>query len=229
MNVSSAAALLPSKLYGVTDDPTVLRCVEHCGRDSGLDLQLAPTITEFIAAYTPDCPSCLVLDVEDPGDREADLLASLKTGRAPIGVIGIGEEGSVSLAVRTLRAGALHFVEKPVDESALQDAVADVLLEASRRFTVRQKWRDFEARLDDLTDREREILGHVVQGKANKLIASDLGISERTVEVHRFRVLRKMNISSAVELACLVGAFEAGGGSISRVSVTRTPSSSFAA
>jgi FixJ family two-component response regulator len=203
--------------------------VERCSRDYRIDLHVAASLDAFVEIYTPDRPSCLVLDVELPGDREVDLLETLKASRAPVGVIAVGAEGRVPIIVRALKAGALHFVEKPFEARDLLESLPQALEEATRRFVNARQWQDFEGRLRDLTDREREILCHVVLGKANKLIAWDLRISERTVEVHRFRLLRKMRVSSAVELARLVGAFECNGGATQSLSATRILSSSSAA
>jgi len=200
--------LPPSRLYVVERDVMVIEFLRRFGRSVGVDLTGHRNGTEFIRAYMPDRPSCLVLGIEAPGDCELALLDSICSRHEPIAVIALGTQAAVPLVVRALRAGVLNFLEKPLSERELVDSVTTALDGARRNFTSRRQWNEFEKRLAKLTVRQREILQHIVLGKANKVIASELGISERTVEVHRGHLLRRMCVGSAVELARLTGAFQ---------------------
>ncbi len=162
----------------------------------------------------PAAPSCLLLDVRMPGlsglalfDRlvERDLLHALP-------VIFLTGHGDVPTAVAAVKRGAFDFVEKPFSDNALVDRIEQALA-ASREHLERQRARGKVAQsLAELTEREREVMQLVIDGKPNKLVADALGISVRTVEVHRARVFDKMNVKSAVELANLLRAQEPGAG-----------------
>ncbi len=162
----------------------------------------------------PVAPSCLLLDVRMPGlsglalfDRlvERDLLRALP-------VIFLTGHGDVPTAVAAVKRGAFDFVEKPFSDNALVDRIEQALA-ASREHLERQRARGKVAQsLAELTEREREVMQLVIDGKPNKLVADALGISVRTVEVHRARVFDKMNVKSAVELANLLRAQEPGAG-----------------
>jgi len=200
--------LPPSKLYVVERDVMVIEFLRRFGRSIGVEVSGHRNGAEFIRAYTPERPSCLVIGIEGPGDPEVALLGSIASRREPIEVIALGTQAAIPLVVRALRAGVLNFLEKPLAERELVDNVAAAIESARRTFISRRQWNDFEKRLAKLTSRQREILHHIVLGKANKVIASELGISERTVEVHRGHLLRRMCVGSAVELARLTGAFQ---------------------
>ena len=200
--------LPPSRLYVVERDVMVIEFLRRYGRSVGVEVSGHRNGTEFIRAYMPDRPSCLVIGIEEPGDAEIALLDSICSRREPIGVIALGSEAAIPLVVRALRAGVLNFLEKPLAERELIENVTAALEAARRSFASRKQWNEFESRLAKLTARQREILQHIVLGKANKVIASELGISERTVEVHRGHLLRRMCVGSAVELARLTGAFQ---------------------
>ena len=154
----------------------------------------------------PDAPSCLLLDVRMPGasglvlfDRlvERGLIAALP-------VIFLTGHGDVPTAVAAVKRGAFDFVEKPFSDNALVDRVVQALALSGQAIMLRRQQAALARSLVDLTEREREVMSRVVAGLANKLIADELDISVRTVEVHRARMFEKMNLRSAVELAKLV-------------------------
>jgi two-component system, LuxR family, response regulator DctR len=162
----------------------------------------------------PTAPSCLLLDVRMPGMSGLALFDRLVerglTARLP--VIFLTGHGDVPTAVSAVKRGAFDFVEKPFSDNALVDRIEQAL-EASRGSLEGQRERDKVAHaLAELTEREREVMRLVIDGKPNKLVADALGISVRTVEVHRARVFDKMKVRSAVELANLLRAQDAGGG-----------------
>lgn len=162
----------------------------------------------------PDAPSCLLLDVRMPGMSGLALFDRLiergLTGALP--VIFLTGHGDVPTAVAAVKRGAFDFVEKPFSDNALVDRIEQALA-ASREHLERQRARGKVAHaLAELTEREREVMQLVIDGKPNKLVADALGISVRTVEVHRARVFDKMNVKSAVELANLLRSQESGAG-----------------
>ena len=162
----------------------------------------------------PTAPSCLLLDVRMPGMSGLALFDRLveRGLTASLPVIFLTGHGDVPTAVSAVKRGAFDFVEKPFSDNALVDRIVQAL-EASRTSLEGRRERDKVAQaLAELTDREREVMRLVIDGKPNKLVADALGISVRTVEVHRARVFDKMKVRSAVELANLLRAQDAGGG-----------------
>ena len=154
----------------------------------------------------PTSPSCLLLDVRMPGMSGLALFDRLVERQLVevLPVIFLTGHGDVPTAVAAVKRGAFDFVEKPFSDNALVDRVEQAL--ASSHAVLTQRWaaRQTDRALAELTDREREVMRLVVEGKPNKLIADALDISVRTVEVHRARVFEKMNVKSAVELANLL-------------------------
>lgn len=154
----------------------------------------------------PDAPSCLLLDVRMPGMSGLALFERLiERGLAEaLPVIFLTGHGDVPTAVAAVKRGAFDFVEKPFSDNALVDRVEQALHLSERAIAARQQHGQLSQRMAELTEREREVMGLVIQGLPNKLIADQLHISVRTVEVHRARVFEKMNVKSAVELSNLL-------------------------
>jgi len=151
----------------------------------------------------PASPSCLLLDVRMPGISGLTLFERLieRGLHSALPVIFLTGHGDVPTAVAAVKRGAFDFVEKPFADNALVDRIELALAQSSAAIVQRQGGNQIQRRLADLTDRERDVMRLVVEGRPNKLIADALGISVRTVEVHRARVFEKMNVKSAVELA----------------------------
>ncbi|NRF66257.1 response regulator transcription factor [Aquincola sp. S2] len=170
--------------------------------------------TRDIAGGWPDAPSCLLLDVRMPGTSGLQLFDRLVErgliDRLP--VIFLTGHGDVPTAVAAVKHGAFDFVEKPFSDNALVDRV-ELALQASAEAIGRLRQRQQVARaVAELTDRERDVMQRVIEGLPNKLIADALGISVRTVEVHRARMFDKMNVRSAVELTNLLREHGTGNG-----------------
>ena len=164
----------------------------------------------------PDAPACLILDVRMPGMSGLALFERLIERQlvAALPVIFLTGHGDVPTAVAALKRGAFDFVEKPFSNNSLVDKVEAALSLSAQGLQQRRQWRASRGRVDELTEREREVMRLVVEGKPNKLIADALDISVRTVEVHRARIFEKMGVKSAVELANQVrqlGSSETGG------------------
>lgn len=154
----------------------------------------------------PDAPSCLLLDVRMPGTSGLVLFERLvQRGLTPLlPVIFLTGHGDVPTAVAAVKRGAFDFVEKPFSDNALVDRVVLALELSGQAIQHRRSSQALGRQLAELTDREREVMDRVIAGLANKLIADELDISVRTVEVHRARMFEKMNVRSAVELANLL-------------------------
>jgi len=154
----------------------------------------------------PDAPSCLLLDVRMPGMSGLALYERLieRGIGLTLPVIFLTGHGDVPTAVAAVKRGAFDFVEKPFADNALVDRVENALAASAQAIAQRQQLGKLAHRMTDLTEREREVMALVIQGLPNKLIADQLNISVRTVEVHRARVFEKMDVKSAVELSNLL-------------------------
>ena len=154
----------------------------------------------------PEAPSCLLLDVRMPGTSGLVLFERLieRGLLAALPVIFLTGHGDVPTAVASVKRGAFDFVEKPFSDNALVDRVVQALAVSGQAILKRRDAKALQRALAELTDREREVMARVIAGLANKLIADELDISVRTVEVHRARMFEKMNVRSAVELANLL-------------------------
>ena len=154
----------------------------------------------------PDSPSCLLLDVRMPGMSGLALFERLieRGLEKTLPVIFLTGHGDVPTAVAAVKRGAFDFVEKPFSDNALVDRALQALAASDEAISARSQLAQLTQRMAELTDREREVMALVIQGLPNKLIADQLHISVRTVEVHRARVFEKMNVKSAVELSNLL-------------------------
>jgi len=159
-----------------------------------------------LAGGWPDSPSCLLLDVRMPGTSGLVLFDRLveRGLTQALPVIFLTGHGDVPTAVATVKRGAFDFVEKPFSDNALVDRVEQALAVSAQAILRRRQQRALARALAELTEREREVMDRVIAGLANKLIADELDISVRTVEVHRARMFEKMAVRSAVELANLL-------------------------
>lgn len=195
----------PAPLAHVVDDDEAIRdALGWLLESRNIPARAWASAEAFLAHYEEsgcDTPGCLVLDIRMDGMSGLALFDALRERGAEIPVIFLTGHGDVPMAVGALKRGAFDFVEKPFNDNELADRVADALeLDATRR-AERAGQAGVEHALQQLTQRERQVMELVLAGKLNKLIADELDISMRTVEVHRARVFEKMGVKSAVELA----------------------------
>ena len=192
-------------VYVVDDDDAVRDSLLLLLRSIGIDGRAFATATDFLDAYDPKLHSCLVTDIRMPGMSGLDLQRELKERGAPIPIILITGHGDVPMAVEAMKEGALDFIEKPFRDQDLLDRVQQALTWDEEHRSKNLETLSIQERIAALTPRETEVMELVVQGCANKVIAQDLGVSQRTVEIHRARVMEKMGMRS---LAALVRAVE---------------------
>lgn len=187
----------------VDDDPSVSRALFRLLRAIGLNVSTYASAQEFLEQYDPDVPGCLVLDLAMPGLSGLELQDVLTGRGSSPPIIFLTGHATVSASVRALKRGAIDFLTKPVDETTLLDAVHDAI----QRDRIRREDDAGRAKavqlLASLTPRELEVLTHVVTGKLNKCIAVELGTAEKTVKVHRARIMKKMQVRSLAELVLL--------------------------
>lgn len=183
-------------VFIVDDDPGVRDAIGLLLRSVGLPFRGFSSAHEFLEAYSPSMAGCLILDVRMPGMGGLDLQNHLQELGSILPIIFITAHGDVPMAVNAVKAGAMDFVEKPFRDQALLDKVQEALALNARLRDADEELAELRERLESLTPREREVMELVVDGKANKNIARALGISQRTVEIHRARVMEKMGVRS---------------------------------
>jgi FixJ family two-component response regulator len=191
---------LPQTVYVVDDDDAVRDSLRLLLKSAGIACEVHSAAQQFLAAYDPAQPGCLVLDVRMPGMSGLEMQHELNLRGAIIPVIFITGHGDIPMAVEAMQHGAFDFLQKPFRDQELLDRVQRALVrDAENRVRLRHTDR-IKERLATLSPREREVLDLVTQGKANKMVAGDLGVSQRTVEIHRAHVMQKMEAGSLAEL-----------------------------
>ena len=187
-------------VFLVDDDAGVLKAVSRLLRGRGYQVRSYASSREFLAKHEADLPGCAVLDVAMPDLDGLALQQALTAGDAPRPVIFITGKGDVPTSVRAMKAGAVDFLTKPVSDKVLLDAVARAVHQDAILRKVHAEVSAIRAKIDTLTPREREVLGHVVAGRHNKQIAGDLGTVEKTIKVHRSRMMEKLGVRTVADL-----------------------------
>ena len=191
-------------VFVVDDDAAVRHALSMLISSVGHAVQTYADAQSFLDAYVEDQPGCLVLDVRMPGLSGLELQDFLIESGIYLPIIFVSGHADVGMAVRAMRHGAFDFLEKPFQDQSLLDRINEALRHDRE---IRQQGEAEQAvkkRIDKLTGREREVMGRIVNGAMNKVIAADLGVSERTVEIHRGRVMEKMAARSLAELVRMV-------------------------
>jgi FixJ family two-component response regulator len=190
----------PSVLV-IDDDPEFRDSVTRLLRSVGLHSQQFSSVSDFFNAPLPDGPACLVLDIRMPGRSGLELQRDLAAANRQVPIIFITAHGDIPMTVQAMKGGAIEFLTKPFRDQDLLEAVQAGLARDRAR---RDRDRDLDAlreRFDTLSSREREIMIQVTAGRLNKQVASDMGIAESTVKVHRTNLMRKMQARSLPELS----------------------------
>jgi FixJ family two-component response regulator len=185
----------------IDDDAEFRDSVVRLLRTVGLDTQQFSSVSDFLKADVPDGPTCLVLDVRLPGRSGLELQRELAAANRQLPIIFITAHGDIPMTVRAMKGGAIEFLTKPFRDQDLLDAIeAGIARDCARRATDKALGA-LRERFDTLSSREREIMFLVTAGRLNKQIASDIGITESTVKVHRTNLMRKMKARSLPELS----------------------------
>jgi FixJ family two-component response regulator len=191
---------LPQTVFVVDDDDAVRNSLRLLLKSAGLTSNVAASAQDFLSNYDTAHPGCLVLDVRMPGMSGLEMQHELNLRGATIPVIFITGHGDIPMAVEAMQHGAFDFLQKPFRDQELLDRVQRALARDSEYRTRLRQTDRIRERLASLSPREREVLELVTRGKANKMVAGDLGVSQRTVEIHRAHVMQKMEAGSLAEL-----------------------------
>ena len=188
-------------LYIVDDDPSVRSSLTRLLRAEGADPESFASAEDFLA-FAPSIagPSVALLDIGLPGKSGLDLHARLQATRPEVAVVFLTGHGDVPGAVTSMKRGAVDFLLKPVEAATLLAALARAIDRARAAWSDKSAKKDIALAYGELTPREREVLTHVIAGKRNKVIASEIGTTEKTVKVHRGRIMEKMRVKSVAEL-----------------------------
>ncbi|MDB5801649.1 MAG: DNA-binding response regulator [Rhodocyclales bacterium] len=188
----------------IDDDAAIRDALEFLLHTHGIANQSWPDAEHFLLDYRDSMRGCVLLDVRMTGMTGPECFDVLHRRACRMPVIFLTGHGDVPLAVDVLRAGAIHFIEKPPQQALLLSAVREALQRDAQMQAEVDQHSGLAERINQLSPREREVMALVLEGKLNKVIADELDISMRTVEVHRSNVFDKMGVRSAVELATLL-------------------------
>ncbi|MCL4184514.1 MAG: response regulator [Burkholderiaceae bacterium] len=212
MNRAAATPLRQGTVYVVEDDDVLADALQFLFDSRGLRSRRFADAESFLDFATrdgarPDGPACVLLDVRMPSMSGIELFDRLCecTPAQTMPVVFLTGHGDIGMAVEALKRGAFDFFEKPFSDNRLADRIIEALVESRARVAAAHDAADVEARRARLSARERDVMALVLAGRRNKAIADELGISMRTVEVHRASMFAKMGVRSAVELALLPG------------------------
>ncbi len=187
----------------VDDDASLRKALQRLIRSAGYASDTYASAQAFLEGEKAGSPRCLILDVQMPGLSGLDLQREMLDRDLFMPVIFLTGHGTIPMSVRAMKSGAVDFLTKPVDEARLFAAIETAVRRDVRERAERAEREDIQRRLDTLTPREYEVLSWVITGMLNKQIASEMGTSEKTVKVHRARVMHKMEAGSLAELVRL--------------------------
>ena len=194
--VNTAAPMV----YLVDDDASFLNAISRLLRASGFTVKAFASAHDFLSQYNAGTEGCLIVDLRMPGITGLDVQAAVGRADNPLPVIFLTGEGDIQTSVRAMRGGAEDFLEKRAPKEQLLAAVRRALARDQCERARREHLRELRGRFEALSEREREVLAHVAQGKLNKQIAADLGIHERTVKLHRTAITTKLRAPSVAEI-----------------------------
>jgi FixJ family two-component response regulator len=198
-------------VFLVDDDPSVLRAVGRLVRSAGWNVAMFRSPQEFLEKQNPDLPGCLVLDINMPGLNGLELQQALALAGNALPIIFLTGHGDIPMSVRAMKSGAVDFLSKPCLDEKLLAAITCGLLKDQQLRLERAAETAVVALLATLTPREHEVMMGVVAGELNKQIAAKLGTVEKTIKVHRARVMTKLAVNSVAELVRLTALAGLGG------------------
>ena len=187
-------------IFVVDDDDSMRQAVALLLRTVGYNPLVFARPSDFLSKFDPNIHGCLVLDIRMPEMSGLEVQQQLNRSGAILPVIFITGHGDIPMAVQAMKDGAFDFLTKPFRDQDLLDNINNALKQDGENRAAIEKHADLRRRAESLTPREREVLDLVVEGKANKVVAIDLGLSERTIEIHRANVMEKMGARSVAHL-----------------------------
>lgn len=190
-------------VHVIDDDPSVRVGLARLLKSVGLTVKVFASATEFLNQAVPEEPGCLIVDLRMPAISGLELQDQLKSRHLDLPIIFLTAYATVPASVRAMKHGALDFLEKPVDDQVLLDAVSQAIERDRENRLKRAEVKAVQDRLSSLTPREYGVLTLIITGRLNKQVAYELGTSEKTIKVHRARILEKMNCDSLAQLVRL--------------------------
>jgi FixJ family two-component response regulator len=184
----------------VDDDPSVRKGLERLIRSVGWKTETFGSAQEFLASARTEAPTCIVLDLQLPGLSGLELQKQMTEGGVETPIVFLTGHGNITASVKAMKAGAIEFLTKPVDEQDLLNAIQEAIERDRRTRQQQADVRDLRDRYESLTSREQEVMQQVVFGLLNKQIAAELKITEDTVKFHRGHIMRKMRADSLADL-----------------------------
>jgi two-component system response regulator FixJ len=194
------SSLTKATVFVVDDDQAMRNSLKWLIESVGVAVESFSSADDFLVQYQPGRAGCLVLDVRMPGMSGLELLEHLAERNVHIPAVIITGHGDVPMAVRAMKSGAIDFIEKPFNDEALLDAIRRAIVFEEQQRSLHSEHAQIQERLSHLTPREHEVMAMVTEGKSNKEIANTLGVSAKTIEAHRARVMEKMQAGSLAEL-----------------------------
>ena len=202
MNKPAEKDIQPT-IYVVDDDDGMRRALDTLLSTVGYKTAVFSRPSEFLSQFKPEAHSCLVLDIRMPEMSGLEVQQQLNRRGSMLPVIFITGHGDVPMAVQAMKEGAFEFIQKPFRDQDLLDRINHALRQDADNRTNAARRSEVQHRLESLTPREKQVMNFIVDGSANKVIAIDLGLSERTVEIHRAKVMEKMGARSVAHLVKL--------------------------
>jgi FixJ family two-component response regulator len=196
-------------VFLLDDDEAVLIALERMLRASGFQVRACCSAVQFLAAHDPDAAGCLVADVRMPGMDGLEVQRALRAVGCDRPIVFITGQGDIQTTVQAMKAGAVTFLSKPVPSAELVAAINEALARDAQQRAERHEWLELSKRLASLTPREHQVLDLVATGLLNKQIAARLGAAEKTIKVHRRRIMQKMQTRTATALVGLLSRAEA--------------------
>jgi FixJ family two-component response regulator len=196
----------------IDDDESVRESLRGLLETISVDVAVFRSVEAFLGATPPVLPSCIVLDVRLPGASGFELQKQLVAANVDTSIVFITGHGDISMSVRAMKAGAIEFLSKPFREQELLDAVRQGIERDRASVAQRRTWAQIRERFAGLTDREKEIMPLLAQGRVSKQIAGQIGISEVTVRVYRSQIMQKMGARSLADLVRMVDRLEVDSG-----------------
>jgi len=190
-------------VYVVDDDPDVLKAIERLLESVGLKVATFPSPQQFLERYDRNASGCLVLDLALPELNGLELQGMLEQQASHLPIIFLTGRGDIAASVRAMKQGASDFLTKPVDDARLIATIRDALARDQALRPARIERERIATRLATLTERERQVLEHIVAGRLNKQIAAELGTVEKTIKFHRANLMRKMGVRVVADLVKL--------------------------